>query len=167
MKRVKHSIKDLMNEHLHLKINNHEVQSLVHDMTHENMQGQQSMAHQAMYFSLGQDAGIEVTHRADWWDVRNNLLQKLLDESTEGPGDESVSINPASRDPFQSRDQGKRSDFEIFERGDAVSIKETSDCHVRYGWIMGRAPAIEHTGTALNDTEGRRFFVELLDGSSQ
>ena len=123
VKRVKYSIIDLMEEHPHLKINNHEVQSLVHDMAHENMQGQQATAHQALYFSLGQDAGIEVNYRADWWNVRNNLLQKLLDESTEGPGDGSLSINPASRDPFQSRDQGNRSDFEIFERGDAVSIK--------------------------------------------
>ena len=114
-------------------------------MAHENMQGQEATAHQALYFSLGQDAGIEVNHRADWWDVRNNLLQTLLDDSTEGPGDGSISINPARRDPFQSRDQGKRPDFETFERGDVVSIKETSDRKCRYGWIMSRCESIEHS----------------------
>ena len=85
--RAKKAIFHLMGEHPHLKINDHEVQSLIHDMAHENMQGQEARAHQALYFSLGQDAGIEVNHRADWWDVRNNLLQTLLDDSTEGPGD--------------------------------------------------------------------------------
>lgn len=80
--------------------------------------------------------------------------------------DHSVCINPASRDPFQSRDKGKRPDFEIFKTGDAVSIKETLDRHVRYGWISGRTPAIEHAGTALDNTEGRRFLVEMLDGTT-
>ena len=95
------------------------------------MIGQQATA--ALYFSFGQDSGIEINHRADWWDIRNNLLQKLLDEGTESPGDGSLSINPASQDPFQSRDQGKRPDYEVFERGDAVSIKESKDRKVRYG----------------------------------
>ena len=31
---------------------------------------------------------------------------------------------------------------------------------------MGSGTAIEHTGMALNDTEGRKKFVELLDGST-
>ena len=134
-------------------------------MAHETMPGQEATAHQALYFSLGQDVGVEINHRADWWDVRNNLLQTLLDENTEGPGDDTLSINPARRDPFQSRDLGRRPDHEVFERGDAVSIKETSDRKCRYGWIMGRGEDIEHPGTAFNDTEGRRYMVELLNGS--
>ena len=71
-------------------------------MAHENMQGQEATAHQALYFSLGQDVGIEVNHRADWWDVRNNLLQTFLDDSTEGLGDGSISCllytSPSPRD---------------------------------------------------------------------
>ena len=109
--------------------------------------------------------GVEVNHRADWWDIRNNLLQTLLDENTEGPGDGSISINPARRDPFQSRDPKKRSDYEVFERGDAVSIKETADRNCRFGWIMGRAEEIQHPGTAFDDTEARRYLVELTNGT--
>ena len=72
-------------------------------------------------------------------------------------------INPASRDPFQSRDQGKRPDFEIFERGDAVSIKESTDRHIRYGWIMSRGPAIEHTGTVewVKETLHQYFYCRF------
>ena len=108
VKRAKKAVELLIEEHPHLKINDHEVQSLVHDMAHENMQGQEATAHQALYFSLGQDAGIEVNYRADWWDVRNNLLQKLLEDSTEGPGDGSLSINPARRDSYKRPRQEAR-----------------------------------------------------------
>ena len=165
VKRAKGAILHLLKEHPHLKVNDHEVQSLIHDMAHENMPGQEATAHQALYFSMGQDMGVEINHRADWWDIRNNLLQTLLDENTEGPGDGSISINPARRDPFQSRDPKTRSDYEVFEKGDAVSIKETSDRKCRLGWIMGRAEDIEHHGTAFDNTEGRRYMVELTNGT--
>ena len=66
VKRAKKAILHLVGEHPDLKFNDHEVQSLIHDMAHENMQGQEATAHQALYFSLGQDSGIKVNHRADW-----------------------------------------------------------------------------------------------------
>ena len=74
VKRAKKAILHLMGEHPHLKVNDHEVQSLIHDMAHETMPGQEATAHQALYFSLGQDVGVEINHRADWWDIRGCTL---------------------------------------------------------------------------------------------
>ena len=63
--RVKTSFEALMDDNPHLKVNDHEIQSLIHDLAHANMKGQQATAHQALYFSFRQDAGIEINHRAD------------------------------------------------------------------------------------------------------
>ena len=93
---------------------------------------------------MGQDRMIEVNHRSDWWDLRNYLLQKLVDENTAGPGDGSTSVTPAARRPNEGREHSKQSDYESFKRGDGVSIKTNPKAKVRYGWIVGRGDSVPH-----------------------
>ena len=81
-------------------------------MAHEYIEGQVATAHQAMYMTMGQDRMIEVNHRSDWWDLRNHLLQQLVDENTSGPGDGSISVNPAAQRPMEGRQHSKKADYE-------------------------------------------------------
>ena len=42
-----------------LKVSSYKIQRLVHDLAHENMEGQIATAHQAMYMTMGQYHMIE------------------------------------------------------------------------------------------------------------
>ena len=147
-----------------LKVSSYKIQRLVHDLAHENMEGQIATAHQAMYMTLGQDRMIEVNHRRDWWDVRNHLLQQLVDENTPGPGDGSISVTPAMRKPMEGREHGRRSNYESFQVGDGVTIKTQKNKPVEYGWIRSRLEPVIHQETPLNNTDTQRFLVELKKG---
>ena len=55
VKRVKKAIGWKLEECPELKISDHKMQSLVHDLAHEKMQGAMATPHQARYLTLGQD----------------------------------------------------------------------------------------------------------------
>ena len=65
VKRVKFAIEDTLNANMHLKIRDYEIQSFIHNLAQEMMQGALATPHQARYLALGQDDKIEVypTHR--------------------------------------------------------------------------------------------------------
>jgi hypothetical protein len=146
-----------------LKASGYRIQRIVHDLAHEHMEGQVATAHQALYMTMGQDRMIEVNHRSDWWDLRNHLLQKLVDENTAGPGDGSTSVTPAARRPNEGREHSKQSDYESFKRGDGISVKTSPNGTVRYGWIVGLGDPVPHKEQPLNDTDSRRFTIEYRD----
>ena len=109
-----------MAENPSLKIDDHEIQSLVHDLAHETMQGQLATPHQCRYLTLGQDKKIEVNQRVDQQEVQSHFLLKTLDLATEIPGDGALTLDPAQRRRTQARQHTKHSDFEVFGRGNAV-----------------------------------------------
>ena len=140
VKCVKKAVTDTLKANPGMLVSDYVIQSLVHNLAHENMPGQMATAHQAPYMTMGQDEMIEVNHISDWWDVRNQYLQKFLDVETVGPGEGSVSVNPAMCSPIKGRDHGKCSNYEVFQRGDGMSIREGKERVVRYGWILNRCP---------------------------
>ena len=81
----------------HLKIGDHEIQELVHDMTHERMPGALATPHQAQFLSFGQDGKIEVHQCAKHQEIRSHFLLKTLDLTTEIPSDGAQTLDPASR----------------------------------------------------------------------
>ena len=165
VKRAKRAINWKLSENPSLKINDPEIQSLIHDLAHETMQGQLATPHQCRYLTLGQDDKIEVNQRVDQQEVRSHFLYKTLDMATEVPGDGSLTLDPARRRTTQAREHAKHSDFEVFERGNAVSIKEEAKKPVRLGWIIDRAADdVTHDGTPFERTACRRYRVELKVG---
>ena len=105
---------------------------------------------------------IEVNQRVDHQEVRSHFLHKTIDYATAVPGDGSITLDPARRKNQQAREHAKPPNFEVFESGNGVSIKETKDRPVRLGWIIRRAAdAVSHDGTPFENTECRRYDVEI------
>ena len=105
----------------------------MHDPAHKRMQGAMATPHQARYLTLGQDEKSEVNQRVDHQEVRGHFLLKILDLATKIPGDGALTLDPAQRRVTQTRQRAKQSNFEVFERGNAVSIKESAKKEVRLG----------------------------------
>ena len=61
----------MLENNKHLKIGDHEIQSIIHDKAHERMAGALATPHQVRYLSLGKDDKIEVHQRADHQEIRS------------------------------------------------------------------------------------------------
>ena len=115
MKWDKFAIREMLENNKHLKIGDHEIQEIIHDMAHERMAGALATPHQARYLSLGQDDEIEVHQCADHHEIRSHFLLKTLDLTTVVPGDGTLTLDPTRRHAGQTRKVTKQSDYELFE----------------------------------------------------
>ena len=59
------AIENTLNANQQLKIRDHEIQGLIHNLAHERMQGALATPHQARYLALGQDDMIKVNQQVD------------------------------------------------------------------------------------------------------
>ena len=73
-----------------LKIGDWRIQELIHDLSYENMEGQEATAHQSLFMTNSQDRSVEKNFREDWPDVREGCLPRFLDKNTPGPADGST-----------------------------------------------------------------------------
>ena len=164
---MKHAVDEMLQENHNLRINDHQVQRVIHDMAHKYMAGQLVNAHQSIYATLAQNNEIEIEYNSDWAVWRNKMLLNLVEikhSKEQCSTDGELTANPAMRRPMELRDSPRGLDRQIHPKpGDEVSIKQTSKRDVTRGIIKCRLDDVLHEDRPLADSYSKRYLVTTTD----